>query len=356
MPVRDSWLIGYHLFSNWCDEVARGLVIFSNSHSTSCGNAAQVQEPGLPAKNRRHFLPSCVGCLRILKCSPSNLRYKKALEGTQMSDLTINKPIQLFNIKDVPDTIYHYCGVNGFHEIVKSKTLWLSGAFTMNDYLEQKWFVAKFKKLIEEGDDDITKKLLNNLESGFHPFILCFSQEGDLLSQWRAYTGDGEGFAIGFSGEHIKGVREKYGLELDAVNYNAEFQDVAISEIAKLFKQFDSRIDGMSETIGILIWNYAIFFKNPGFKEECEWRIADFLDPNTMKLATDNGLIFSTRVSGNRVVPYYAIPFPREAITDIYLGPKNFAREDKRGLELLLKANGYDPNKIKIINSLTSYR
>jgi len=29
-------------------------------------------------------------------------------------------------------------------------------------------------------------------------YIACFSEKGDLLSQWRAYADDGEGVAIGF--------------------------------------------------------------------------------------------------------------------------------------------------------------
>ena len=30
-------------------------------------------------------------------------------------------------------------------------------------------------------------------------FVSCFSADGDVLSQWRAYADDGHGFAIGFA-------------------------------------------------------------------------------------------------------------------------------------------------------------
>ena len=35
------------------------------------------------------------------------------------------------------------------------------------------------------------------------PLIGCFSKNGDLLSQWRAYAEDGKGFSIGFDSNYI---------------------------------------------------------------------------------------------------------------------------------------------------------
>ena len=46
------------------------------------------------------------------------------------------------------------------------------------------------------------KKSLLDL-SAIHPYVCCFSSEPDLLSQWRASSDDGAGFAIGFSGDGI---------------------------------------------------------------------------------------------------------------------------------------------------------
>jgi hypothetical protein len=47
--------------------------------------------------------------------------------------------------------------------------------------------------------------MLNNLELYKIPniiqrkmFLTCFSENGDLLSQWRAYGNNGDGVAIGF--------------------------------------------------------------------------------------------------------------------------------------------------------------
>ncbi|WP_416152053.1 DUF2971 domain-containing protein [Pseudomonas sp. Bout1] len=37
----------------------------------------------------------------------------------------------------------------------------------------------------------------------------CFSKAGDVLSQWRAYADDGQGYAIGFDSKLLK----KYGFD-----------------------------------------------------------------------------------------------------------------------------------------------
>lgn len=103
----------------------------------------------------------------------------------------------------MPDTLYHYCGVSGFYGIITNNNLWLTDIYFMNDYMEHVWLIEKaYKRLCEMRktcDKESIKSLLDRFPVGFPPYICCFTSEPDLLSQWRAYSDDGAGFAIGFS-------------------------------------------------------------------------------------------------------------------------------------------------------------
>lgn len=53
------------------------------------------------------------------------------------------------------------------------------------------------------------------------PLISCFSKNGDLLSQWRAYAEDGKGFSIGFDSNYIY---HGLGVNINSVVYEEETQ------------------------------------------------------------------------------------------------------------------------------------
>lgn len=96
--------------------------------------------------------------------------------------------------------IYHYTSLDNFLKIIESKQLYLFNAFNMNDNLEVNWINhlidEEFKKFQEP--ELFTKTIeLYNLNNTT-PYLCCFSYDGDLLSQWRAYADDGCGIAIGF--------------------------------------------------------------------------------------------------------------------------------------------------------------
>jgi hypothetical protein len=47
--------------------------------------------------------------------------------------------------------------------------------------------------------------------AGANVCVCSFSEDGDSLSQWRAYGGNASGFAIGFSGEYLRRAFEELG-------------------------------------------------------------------------------------------------------------------------------------------------
>jgi len=135
---------------------------------------------------------------------------------------------------ELPNTLYHYCGVNGFYGIVTSKEVWLSSATFTNDYTEGKQILRKAKSRLESANN---QPFANQLENAIctpsitrTPFIACFSSKCDVLSQWRGYADDGAGFAVGFSIQALANQCETFrtqvaGIYLDRIYYNDHEHD-----------------------------------------------------------------------------------------------------------------------------------
>ncbi len=102
--------------------------------------------------------------------------------------------------------LFHYCDQSAFINIIKSKVLWASDLKKMNDPSEllhgpnilSELYDSIFpnSKVSLDGDDDSFSN--DNL------YLACsMSKNGDLLSQWRAYSNDGAGFSIGIDQDDL---------------------------------------------------------------------------------------------------------------------------------------------------------
>jgi hypothetical protein len=109
-------------------------------------------------------------------------------------------------LKNEPEIIYHYTGIEGLRGILESKSLWATDFHFSNDYTEMCLFgKLLLTKLSLPGNSKIAimesvingmRGLLENMDDplALQIYISSFPKEGDLLSQWRGY---GE-YAIGF--------------------------------------------------------------------------------------------------------------------------------------------------------------
>jgi hypothetical protein len=280
-----------------------------------------------------------------------------------------------------PKSIYHYCGVSGFRGILESKSLWLSDAYLLNDYMEHRWVldrvVANLKQLRAQDElrsacDALLEAMSTPAVRPIHPYVCCFSLEPDLLSQWRAYSDDGAGFAIGFSTIAIEKrcaeiARQcSLGLSLKPVEYETAKQDEFTSNVLANYLSFFPKES--SEDIWPLaikaygeLWTIAALCKNDRFCEENECRITlmpKYTEGVTLAEAYPeigpSKMLF--RVSGGRIIPYFTVPFAVEDVVELRLGPKNQAREAWFGVDLFLRQNGYDLSRINIIKSEATYR
>jgi hypothetical protein len=285
---------------------------------------------------------------------------------------------------DVPDTtriIYHYCGANGFYGILRSKALWLSDAYFMNDYMEHRLVLDKAVEYLEAlGKEPVNRRFCERVRESLrtvpiHPYVCCFSSKRDMLSQWRAYSDDGAGFAIGFSRDGIEdrcalSMNLNKGVTFRQVEYEPSDQEKQLREaianrLALYLKRFpEQQTAGSNEGLEIatahaLVWDLATVCKNHGFREEGEYRIVRM--PQARRFSAPNSPVpidtfeMLSRVSDGGIVTYFEFGFSTEDVAEIWLGPKNHGRESKYSVDVFLQTNGYDVDRIRIFEAEASY-
>ena len=272
-------------------------------------------------------------------------------------------------------TIYHYCDINSFFNIIKSKKIWLSAANNLNDHQEIYWFINKLKnRLLNE---KINKNLLENFFeaielSSYVPYICSFSKCGDLLSQWRAYANDGTGVAIGFNYDALglastiptPGIFLHNSTGISEVTYDDKIQEALLDSVIK--KAIDVINENTSNDyekyIDIIdnINQFACICKNPAFSEEQEVRViyspAPLLSSFTSQSSNRCISEIKYRVTGNNLTSYVELKFPLKnilhPIDNIILGPKCKVKEND--IDGFLRAENY--SDFVVNTSSASYR
>jgi hypothetical protein len=246
----------------------------------------------------------------------------------------------------VPESglLFHYTTADGLKGIVEKNELWASSAYFLNDSAEVKYGCGVLSKVLEDwigssdgGEDSLSLGLARDLKNGFEDhlnnnivspvYLACFCEDGNLLSQWRAYGSTG-GYALGFNFLPYAGgfspEPNTYTAKLLKVEYDRSEQikrckaildavlpivgepDVsrAIPELASYGVVNYQVIRGV---VGEMLMEEALAFKDAAFSVEKEWRLV-VIRRQLLKQGTDDGgktpppLHF--RPAGRYLVPY----------------------------------------------------
>ena len=122
---------------------------------------------------------------------------------------------------NTPKILYHYTTQRGLVGIVHSRSAWATNISYLNDATEFIYTFDVAKNVIEELDmahykyakalhrflDDVR---IQNIHANH--FVCSFTEEGDLLSQWRGYCPDCNGYSLGFSFKNLNKLAEKQGV------------------------------------------------------------------------------------------------------------------------------------------------
>ncbi len=301
-------------------------------------------------------------------------------------------------------------------KILQNNTIRVSDSRKTNDYSETQWIITGFKDFVI--NNIVNDKELNNIYGNYRlkyyfkseleniiknifinnskyifSYVTCFTEEPDLLSQWRGYGDNGQGVSIGFDKDTLIEF-SKDGLNFNFIKiiYDKNEQNYLMkffSDVIEAYKQvqIDDNIDQLFfefiQDIGSrisIIRSESPRFKNSAFLEEKEWRLiinnylsnyncgyendditTGDLEENYSSIASYNsGFIRSPLKFTYRedtIVPYFDLNFEKiknKLIKKIYLGPK--CTIDIIDLKLFLESFGYDIQSIDIEKSSATYR
>ena len=249
---------------------------------------------------------------------------------------------------DTNYTIYHYTKPEKLLNILAGSTLRFSNALYLNDKEEIAYSYKLIVQLIGETEGlnpDLFEKIENHFKNKYKHivdgysdlinkleyFTTSFSTESDNLTLWNNYAKGKSytGYNIGFDKKKLvtemtnSGYLPIYG----SVIYDKQKQIKIIHAIFKKWNMLFERalkakkqnevklFDILFELIDVLSI-VSIFFKNPQFKNEHEYRIVivnAFGAPNSKPtgVVEKNGLF----------VPYLEYKFSKGSVTSINIGP-----------------------------------
>jgi Protein of unknown function (DUF2971) len=279
-----------------------------------------------------------------------------------------------------PGPIFHYTTGAKLIEILRNGNLWATQAGCLNDEKELLYSIELLHKRVKASlaartypKSELALRAIARLLDDPRPevagvFVTCFSENGDDLAQWRAYSGGESGYALKFDPQRLA----KAGLTHQTLQtvllrveyYKPERHDILLDDIVKWTDEFYLRgimrkrapapEEWAEEFAGVWLENLALFatyIKHPSFEGEREWRLVRWgfnkdIDYPRMKFVQRRSLI-SRHIALDYGEKDSRLHLP---LTGVVVGPCRFKRASKVAVGDLLAANGYDPDREVIIS------
>lgn len=297
---------------------------------------------------------------------------------------------------EMPKTVYHYCSLESFLSILQTSSLRLSNIGKSNDPTEiinivpvlkdvTKEIITEYNKLLSdsyrfttETTSDLVDRFFEDLSINF--YVICFSEDGNLLSQWDRYADNAKGVAIGFNTRHFVKLQIESGLKFVFGKIIYDQNSLANTIEHFLRQQIDSNwvvgneihnvnlIENVTTNLVCTILQFAVLYKDSFFSEENEWRLVynplgrirrlgyseayqdrlletdQYKDQNRQKKSdfVRKGYHFLTK--NNTISSYVDLDFHfvRDSlIQEIIIGPKSALMPNDKDLQLFLTLHGY---------------
>lgn len=308
------------------------------------------------------------------RCPSSN-----ASTALQLGHMTTDvNPADLPAIKrllapEPPEVLYHYTHRAALIKILESRSVVASHIRYLNDAQEMAFAIRRMLEVLEDqaGKGDAEDKRvrenmalwLRYLEPQTQVFVFSLSRQGDLLSQWRAYSQPGDGYAVGFDSLALAANTARERFSLVRCIYDAEEQRAVLLELvshtADTFREH--RDKGMSsELAGEIIAKcflmpflvVASVLKDQSFEEEKEWRLISHSYP----MGHERVLY---RSGARLLIPYVLVRLARQGehlpIKEIVVAPSGHGLLEVQAVRgLLIRAHG--PGDVPIHVSKIPYR
>jgi hypothetical protein len=292
--------------------------------------------------------------------------------------------------ESVPDVLYHYTTATGAIGILEDRELWMTDVRCLNDRSELKYgeklVQSRIARYLTASHSPLQKMFLERISSagvasltvGSHVFVVSFCQDGDLLSQWRAYADRGQGYSLGFDLFHLQwGLNDR--CRLVRLLHDSDQQEQIIERIITVYLEFatheryvnwkgqasrpvgrpvgeDDFCSDVCNSFANVAHPCSLAFKDPSFREEHEWRIVFVNNWHDEIVRRDEDIVYPTaikfRANNGRIVPYVSLSFRnivelsldtrrgwRFPVVEAVIGPTVDATEYIEPLEMLLMSH-----------------
>lgn len=264
--------------------------------------------------------------------------------------------------------LHHYTTTTGLMGILQSGNLWATDAAYLNDsqeiFFSQNLMIKELERSLKELEQTeatgpVETILSPMLDAALYymkigptrlgPYITCFCEEGDLLSQWRGYAG-GSGWALGFDSA-ILGGPEIAGKAKASLRQVAYGEDAAARTVQRTLDEYKLEPAAHPHPSGEA-WAHTCrvqmaTVKHAAFQEEKEWRLIVSDVTSSSEEDFRSGLVALT--------PYVTISWPKQALQKVTIGPTPHPALQERALRRLLDRLEF-PDSVLIVHSEAPYR
>lgn len=241
-----------------------------------------------------------------------------------------------------PEVVYHYTTQAGLLGIINSESaeLWATKVQYLNDATEFNLALHLAKQQVlhlAQSAGPRERPLLDAMAriegiSDVNIFVGCFCRDGDLLSQWRGYSGRSHGFSIAFKSAGLREIARPHDFTLGRCIYDRSLQACIIDEAIHHCLNLGIDPIGTAASFERLLLKFGAFFKQAGFSEENEWRLV-----SQPILIQHERVAF--RVGISMPTPFYKIPLGadlRPIIHGVVVGPCPHPALSESAVKMLL--------------------
>lgn len=267
------------------------------------------------------------------------------------------------------EVLYHYTFLDALTKIVTSGCLYATDIGFFSDAAEMKHAADFLRGSIAQRIEAQTSnsKLLTQLREwvserltgGHMQFVVSFTANGNLLSQWRGYCPHGKGVSIGFLPEVISRAASAQGFRVGKCIYDNNLKSklienilTKIEELAKTrgentepSKRHPSQsYHDVFEEVEESLLRVAALLKHDKFNEEQEWRAVSPVTINYVEAP------IKYREGKSMLIPYMEFSLRADddgqlPLEHVFLGPTPNANNSMTSLSQYLSKYGANPKQ-----------
>jgi hypothetical protein len=213
--------------------------------------------------------------------------------------------------------MYHYTSIGSLIKIVTSGEMYATDIRYMNDATEAEHTLTMIRETFQAAGQGGPRELSPGMRGDLRKYpqldptyVVCFTKEASLLSQWRGYCPPNRGVSIGFRADDLRDFAVMQGFRVRGCIYDHIRQKQIVWSLVERLQVADTpsptawELCSEKEALEAVIKASAIL-KHPSFSEEQEWRIV-----SAPSLQAEPPVTVEYREGRSMLIPYRRFQLP----------------------------------------------